>query len=120
MVVVNGTDHDSLAKGPVATSARAMPGEGELVYIAGHRTTYGARSSRIEELRRGDPRDDSSCRTAPSTTGSRGTSIVEDTALRGTPLAGHEVIALQACHPRFFASHRDIAYAEPVRILPRG
>ena len=32
---------------------------------------------------------------------------------------GQEVIALQACHPRFFASHRYIAYAVPVKVVPR-
>jgi hypothetical protein len=26
------------------------------------------------------------------------------------------VLALQACHPRFFASHRYIVYARPVRV----
>ena len=29
-----------------------------------------------------------------------------------------EVLALQACHPRFFASHRYIVYARPVRVVP--
>src|SRR5436853_637910 len=28
-------------------------------------------------------------------------------------------LALQACHPRFFASHRYIAYAKLVRVEPR-
>ena len=32
---------------------------------------------------------------------------------------GREVLALQACHPRFFATHRYIAYAVPVRVIPR-
>jgi sortase (surface protein transpeptidase) len=31
-----------------------------------------------------------------------------------------EVLALQACHPRFFATHRYIAYGKLVRVLPRG
>ena len=31
---------------------------------------------------------------------------------------GEELLALQACHPRFFATHRYIAYAEPVRVEP--
>ena len=31
----------------------------------------------------------------------------------------HELLELQACHPRFFASHRYIAYALPVRVRPR-
>ena len=33
---------------------------------------------------------------------------------------GKEVVELQACHPRFFASHRYIAYARLVRVEPRG
>jgi len=31
----------------------------------------------------------------------------------------HELLELRACHPRFFASHRYIAYALPVRVRPR-
>jgi LPXTG-site transpeptidase (sortase) family protein len=33
---------------------------------------------------------------------------------------GREVVILQACHPRFFASHRYLVYAYPVRVVPRG
>ena len=34
---------------------------------------------------------------------------------------GRELLALQACHPRFFATHRYIAYARLVRFsLPGG
>jgi hypothetical protein len=33
---------------------------------------------------------------------------------------GFEQLALQACHPRFFASHRYIVYATPVRVARRG
>jgi sortase (surface protein transpeptidase) len=32
---------------------------------------------------------------------------------------GYEQVALQACHPRFFATHRYIAYARPVEVIPR-
>ena len=32
---------------------------------------------------------------------------------------GFETVALQACHPRFFATHRYIAYARPVQVIPR-
>jgi sortase (surface protein transpeptidase) len=32
----------------------------------------------------------------------------------------HELLALQACHPRFFASHRYIVYARLVSVAPRG
>jgi sortase (surface protein transpeptidase) len=33
---------------------------------------------------------------------------------------GSEVLRLQACHPRFFASHRYIVDARLVAIEPRG
>ena len=34
---------------------------------------------------------------------------------------GEEVVALQACHPRFFATHRYIVYARLARVtLPNG
>jgi len=33
---------------------------------------------------------------------------------------GREVVALQACHPRFFATHRYIVWATPVLVTPRG
>ena len=32
----------------------------------------------------------------------------------------HEVLELQACHPRFFATHRYIVYARLVSVQPRG
>ena len=32
----------------------------------------------------------------------------------------HELVELQACHPRFFASHRYIAYAKLLRVEPHG
>jgi sortase A len=119
MVVVNGTDHDSLTKGPGRYLGSFMPGEGQLVYIAGHRTTYSAPFSRIEDLRRGDP---VALELPYGTFEYRITRhvVVEATALRVLRSHGREVLALQACHPRFFASHRYIAYAEPVRVLPRG
>ncbi|MGZ8795131.1 MAG: sortase domain-containing protein, partial [Gaiellaceae bacterium] len=39
MLLVNGTDHDTLKKGPGRDRRTFMPGENRLVYIAGHRTT---------------------------------------------------------------------------------
>ena len=48
MVVVNGTDDGSLKKGPGLDRRTYMPGEGQLIYIAGHRTTYLAPFAHIE------------------------------------------------------------------------
>ena len=54
MILVNGTDHDTLKKGPGRDLRTFMPGENRLVYIAGHRTTYLAPFSHIDRLRAGD------------------------------------------------------------------
>jgi LPXTG-site transpeptidase (sortase) family protein len=32
---------------------------------------------------------------------------------------GREQLELQACHPRFFATHRYIALARPLCVIPR-
>src|ERR687888_1125749 len=54
MILVNGTDHGSLEKGPGRDLRTYMPGEGQLVYIARHRTTYLPPFSHIDSLRPGD------------------------------------------------------------------
>ena len=118
MVLVDGTDHTSLEKGPGLDRRSYMPGENRLVYIAGHRTTYLAPFAYINDIRDGDyiqlqmpygtfvyraymhrivPADDMS-------------------VLRSPP---HEQLELQACHPRFFATHRYLVYAHLVAVQPR-
>ncbi len=54
MVVVQGTDESSLRKGPGHYIPSALPGQGRLVYVAGHRTTYLAPFAQINDLRLGD------------------------------------------------------------------
>jgi len=110
-IVVNGTDHDSLKRGSGRYLGSAMPGEGELVYIAGHRTTYGAPFSRIDRLRTGDrvTLELPYGTFVYSITGHR---IVRATELSVLKSKGVEQLALQACEPRFFASHRYIAYGK--------
>jgi sortase A len=117
-IVVNGTDTQSLKRGPGRYLKSAMPGEGELVYIAGHRTTYGAPFSRIDRLAKGDRvfLDLPYARFEYEITGHR---IVPATQLSVLESKGFEQLALQACHPRFFASHRYIAYAKPVAVTAR-
>jgi sortase A len=119
MVLVNGTDHESLKKGPGRDERTFMPGENRLIYIAGHRTTYLAPFSHIDRLRAGD---------RVSIEVPYGTfvyavtrhRIVKATDLSVLRSPHHEVVELQACHPRFFASHRYIAYARLLRVEPRG
>ena len=115
-VVVNGTEADELRRGPGRHLETFMPGEHELVYVAGHRTTYGAPFSAIDELEAGDrvtlelPYGTFEYRV----TGHR---IVDQHELSVLRTRGREELALQACHPRFFASQRYIVYARPVRVL---
>lgn len=113
MVVVNGTDHDSLKSGPGRDSRSFMPGEGELVYLAGHRTTYLAPFADIDDLRAGDRvfLDVPYGAFAYEVTGHR---IVESDDLSVLRSPGRETLRLQACHPRFFATHRYVVFAAPV------
>jgi sortase A len=118
-VMVNGTDTNTLKRGPGRYLKSGMPGEGELVYVAGHRTTYGAPFSRIDKLRKGD-RVFVELPYGTLEYAITGHRIVEATETSVLESKGHEQLALQACHPRFFASHRYIAYAEPVAVSPPG
>jgi sortase A len=119
MVFVDGTDHSSLEKGPGRDLRTYMPGEGQLVYIAGHRTTYLAPFSHIARLRRGDR---VTLRLPYATFVYRisGHRIVAADDLSVLRSPGHEQLELQACHPRFFATHRYVAYALPVKVLPQA
>jgi sortase A len=118
MIVVNGTESSTLKKGPARHRRTFLPGEGKLIYIAGHRTTYSAPFSDIDDLERGDRvRLELPYATFEYTI--RGHRIVEAHELSVLRSRGREEVALQACWPRFFASHRYIAYARPVRVIPR-
>jgi len=119
MVVVNGTDEESLKKGPGHYLGSALPGQGQLIYIAGHRTTYLAPFSSIDQLHKGD-RVTLVMPYATFVYRISGYRIVPADDLKVLHSPGHEVLELQACHPRFFATHRYIAYALPVKVIPRG
>lgn len=113
MVVVDGTDPASLKKGPGRDERSYMPGEGKLVYVAGHRTTYLAPFADIDRLRRGDLifLDVPYGRFTYAVTGRR---VVVETDLSVLRSPNRETLRLQACHPRFFASHRYVVFARPV------
>jgi len=119
MVVVEGTDTESLKKGPGHYSNTAYPWEDSgRVGIAGHRTTYGAPFWSLDKLRPGDPItlqteygifDYSVTRvvvTDPSGTLPSGGSVLDQT--KGPTLV------LTTCNPRFSASQRLIVIADRV------
>jgi len=117
MIVVQGTDESSLKKGPGHYIPSGLPGEGQLIYVAGHRTTYLAPFSLINEIRVGDlirfevPYGTFSYRVTRHY-------VVADTDLAVLRNGGSEILRLQACHPRFFATHRYIVDAKLVSVAP--
>jgi sortase A len=119
LVVVNGTGTGDLRRGPGRHSDTYMPGEGELVYVAGHRTTYGAPFSDVDDLEPGDsitlelPYGTVEYRVARHR-------IVDDNDVAVLESRGREELVLQACHPRFFASQRYLVYARPVSAEARS
>ena len=119
MVVVQGTDHESLKKGPGHYEHSALPGEGHLVYVAGHRTTYLAPFAYINNIRVGDyvrfdvPYGAFTYRVTRHL-------IVRDDQVEMLRDHGREILRLQACHPRFFATNRYIVDAKLVQVTPRG
>ena len=119
IVVVNGTSTSDLRRGPGRHEDSFMPGEGDLVYVAGHRTTYGAPFSAVDEL---EPGDTITVELPYGTVEYRVTRhrIVDDNDLSVLESRGREELVLQACHPRFFASQRYLVYARPVSVEARS
>jgi sortase A len=119
MVLVNGTDHASLEKGPGRDARSYMPGQNRLVYVAGHRTTYLAPFSHIDSIR---PGDIIRLEMPYATFTYRATRhrVVDAGDLSVLRSPRRELLELQACHPRFFASHRYIVYARLTAVAPRS
>ena len=117
IMVVYGTDRETLKKGPGLHPSTGFPGQNFLTYVAGHRTTYGAPFSDIDKLQPGDKI------TLEVPYGTYryevvGHRIVRDDQIEVLKGRGREELALQACWPRFFATHRYIAYAKLVGVDP--
>jgi sortase A len=112
--VVEGTDVDSLRKGPGHYPETPLPGERGTTAIAGHRTTYGAPFRNIDDLDRGDlimvdmPDGRFVYRVEES-------KIVDDQDLSVLKPVGYRRLMLSACHPLYSAAQRVIVYARQVR-----
>ena len=119
IVLVDGTDENSLTRGPGVDRRDYLPGQHRLVYIAGHRTTYLAPFAHIETMRRGDliriemPYGVFTYRVSRH-------EIVRADDLSVLRSSEHELLRLQACHPRFFATHRYIVDAPLVTAVPHA
>ncbi len=115
--VVQGTDPASLEKGPGHYPATSLPGLGQTVAIAGHRTTYLAPFRHIDELRPGD-------QILLKMPYGQFTYIVQyhrivlPTALWVTKNVGYERLVLSACNPLYSAAQRIIVFARLRTIEP--
>ena len=119
LVVVEGTDTESLKKGPGHYPNTVFPWEDTgRVGIAGHRTTYGAPFWALNELRRGDRivlateygvfdyRVTRSVITPPDGSLPAGGTVLDQTE--------DPTLVLTTCNPRFSASQRLIVFADRV------
>lgn len=113
-ILVDGTSEADLSRGPGLYRPDYLPGEGRLVYVAGHRTTYSAPFAEINLLRRGDA---ITIRMPYGTFRYRVTHhrIVAATDVAVLRTGDRKQLILQSCHPRFSATHRYLVYALPVR-----
>jgi sortase A len=117
LVVVEGTDTESLKKGPGHYPGTAYPWQDRgRVGIAGHRTTYGAPFWDLNEL---DPGDRIVLATEYGVfnyrvTGSRIIDPSDGSVLHGTE---RPTLVLTTCNPRFSAAERLVVFADRVSQL---
>jgi sortase A len=116
-IVVQGTDEGSLEKGPGHYPTSALPGLGETVAIAGHRTTYLAPFRHLDALKPGErivlrmPYG----RFVYTVQYRR---IVAPTAWWITANVGYERLVLSACNPLFSAAQRIVVFARLAYFRP--
>ena len=113
--VVEGTDLESLRKGPGHYPETPLPGQLGNASIAGHRTTYGAPFRHLDALRRGDP---ITLRLPYGTFryAVEGLRIVYPKDVGVLRRVGHDRLVLSACHPLFSAARRIVVLARLVHV----
>ena len=117
-VVVQGTDTDTLRKGPGHYPSTVFPGESGTVAIAGHRTTYGAPFRTIDQLKSGQ-HIVLAMPYGTFTYAVERTQIVSPDAFWITRrVPGEDRLVLSACHPLYSASHRIVVFARLIAEVP--
>ena len=118
-VLVQGTDQSSLEKGPGHYPSTALPGLGQTVAVAGHRTTYLAPFRHLDELSPGNHIVVRMPYGRFLYTVQR-TRIVSPTAWWITRNVGYDRIVLSACNPLYSAAQRIVVFARLVQTIPLG
>src|ERR1700761_2029811 len=117
--VIQGTDTNDLESGPGHYPSTALPGMGQTVGIAGHRTTYLAPFRFINNLRRGD-RIFVTMPYGKFTYVVQKQQIVQPTAVWVVNNVGYDRLVLSACNPIYSASQRIIVFAKLSSVTPLG
>lgn len=110
LVLMNGTDTETLRRGPGRYPQTPLPGLGGTTGIAGHRTTYSAPFRRINEIEDGDeirielPYADFTYEVQKH-------QIVDPGDVHIVNPVGYERIVLTACHPLYSAAQRYAVFA---------
>jgi sortase A len=117
--VVQGDQTSQLEDGPGHYPSTALPGMGQTVGIAGHRTTYLAPFRFINELHRGD-RIYLTMPYGKFTYVVQKQQIVQPTAVWVVNNVGYDRLVLSACNPIYSASQRLIVFAKLSSVTPLG
>jgi sortase A len=117
LIVVQGTDAASLEKGPGHYPTSALPGLGQTVAIAGHRTTYLAPFRHIDALRPGD-RISLLMPYGRFVYTVQYHRIVSPTAWWVTQNVGYDRVILSACNPLYSAAQRIVVFARLAYVRP--
>jgi sortase A len=117
MVMLEGTDGDSLERGPGHYPQAGLPGQRGTVAIAGHRTTFLAPFRDIDEIGPGD-------RIVIGMPYGRFSYVFEKQRIVNPANVGvvrdvgHPRIVLTACHPLYSAAQRIVVFARLAHVRP--
>jgi sortase A len=117
--IVQGTDTRSLEEGPGHYPSTALPGMGQTVAVAGHRTTYLAPFRFLNQVVKGD-------RVLVTMPYGRFTYIVQyqrivkPTEVSVIDNVGYDRLVLSACNPLYSAAQRIIVFARLKSVQPLG
>jgi len=117
-MVYEGTDTETLKKGPGHIIPTPLPGEEGRCTISGHRTTYGAPFNRVDEIEEGDT-------IYLETLDGRlyayivtGFEIVKPTDVYILEGTNKIELLITTCHPKFSSASRLIVIAELAELFP--
>lgn len=115
-IVNEGTDTQTLKKGPGHIIETVLPGDDGRCVISGHRTTYGAPFNRIDELEPGDIIYLETFKGEIFTYAVRELIVVNPTDVYILEGDSKRELLLTACEPKYSAAKRLVIFSELVML----